>query len=76
LISSDSPILEVDTFFTFNENLMYVPRAGLELVIPAGFEKLVYYGLGENENYSDRTLSAKLGVFESTVEEQHFPYSQ
>ena len=66
--------LQIDSFFTINENLMVVPRVGLEIVTTEGFENLQYFGLGENENYTDRTMSAKLGVFESTVKEQHFPF--
>ena len=66
--------IEVDSTFNFNPNLIYVPRAGLELVTPAGYERLAYYGYGENENYSDRLLSARIGVFQSSVNEQHFPF--
>jgi len=66
--------VEVDTYFMLSPSLMYVPRAGLELITPAGFENLNYYGYGENENYSDRLLSARLGVYESTVTAQHFPF--
>ena len=53
---------------------VHIPRIGLEIVIPAGFENLAYYGRGSNESYSDRTLSAPLGVYESTVEAQHFAF--
>lgn len=67
-------VLEVDIMLKINDNLAFVPRAGVEFVLPAGFEKLTYYGLGENENYSDRVLSAYMGVFETTVSEQHFPF--
>ena len=66
--------LEADILFCISPILKYVPRAGIEWVLPAGFEKLTYYGYGENENYSDRLLSAKLGVFESTVTARHFPF--
>jgi len=66
--------LQVDSLFEINENLLYLPRVGIELVTAEGFEKLQYFGLGENENYSDRIMSARLGVFESTVSEQHFPF--
>lgn len=52
-----------------------VSRVGLELTIPAGFESVSYYGYGENENYCDRMESVRLGVYHSTVEEQHFPFS-
>ena len=66
--------LQVDSFLTLNDNLLHVPRAGLELIAPSGFEKLEYYGMGENENYSDRIMSAKMGVYTSTVSGQHFPF--
>ena len=51
-----------------------LPRVGMEMVVAEGFEALAYYGLGPNENYKDRIHSAKLGVFESSVESQHFPF--
>jgi len=51
-----------------------VPRVGLEYIVPKEFEKLEYFGLGPNENYCDRILSAYLAVHDSTVEEQHFPF--
>jgi len=70
----DHKSVEVDMYFNLNPNLGYVPRAGMELILPPGFEKLSYYGLGENENYSDRTMSAKMGIYESTVSAQHFPF--
>jgi len=66
--------IEVDYSININESYENVPRVGVELVIPEGFERLSYYGYGENENYSDRMLSAKLGVYHSTVEEQHFAF--
>lgn len=51
-----------------------VSRVGLELIMPEGFESLRYFGRGENESYSDRILSAPLGVYESTVDDEHFPF--
>ena len=51
-----------------------VPRAGLEFVVPEGFEHLDYYGRGEVENYRDRSLCAPIGLYESTVEAQHFAF--
>jgi len=66
--------IEADSYFNLNPNLIYVPRVGLEIITPAGFEKLSYYGCGENENYRDRLLSARLGVYESNVSDQHFPF--
>jgi len=70
----DGSRLEVDCSFDLNPGLIYVPRAGLELTTAAGYEKLSYYGYGENETYQDRKLSARVGVYESTVSAQHFPF--
>ena len=50
-------------------------RVGLELILPEGFEKLRYFGRGENENYCDRILSAPLGIYESTVDREHFAFN-
>jgi len=66
--------VEADTHFHLNENLLYLPRVGVELLAPTGYEDLTYYGLGENENYSDRTMSALLAVHKTTVSAQHFPF--
>jgi len=72
--SLDNCKVVVDSYFNLNKNLMYVPRVGLELIANAEFENLTYYGMGENENYSDRKMSAIMSVHESTVAQQHFPF--
>jgi beta-galactosidase len=71
----ENGFLEVETDYALNPNLMYVPRAGMEFILSSGFESLTYYSHGENESYSDRVLSAPVGVYESTVTAQHFPFS-
>jgi beta-galactosidase len=55
-------------------DLPEIPRIGMSLALPAEFEKVVYYGRGPQENYSDRCTGAYVGVYESTVDEQYFPY--
>lgn len=61
-------IVDIPTF------LPYLPRIGLEVVIPPGFEHLTWYGRGPHENYVDRKRSALIGIYHSTVDEQYFPY--
>jgi beta-galactosidase len=51
-----------------------VPRIGVELILPPGFEEMEYYGYGPVENYPDRKLAAALGVYRSTIRDQHFPF--
>ncbi len=52
----------------------HVPRVGIELVLPAGFENLAWYGRGPGENYCDRKAATLMGVYTSTVTDQHFPF--
>jgi beta-galactosidase len=66
--------LEVNTWFQIDPALKDLPRVGMEMVVPAGFEALTYFGYGPVENYRDRLEAAHLGVFESTVEGEHFPF--
>lgn len=66
--------INVRATYEINPSLIDIPRVGMEIVIPEGFESLEYYGMGPNENYRDRKHSAKLGVFAGTVENEHFPF--
>ena len=49
-------------------------RFGMQLQMPKDFEKVVYYGRGPIENYSDRKDCTDLGVYSQTVDEQFYPY--
>ena len=51
-----------------------VPRVGFALTLPRGYDALRYFGRGPLENYADRTLASWVGVHESTVAAQHFPF--
>ncbi len=57
-----------------DETLPPLPRLGLSMTLPAGFEGLAWYGRGPHENYIDRNIGAKIGVYCSTVDEQYVPY--
>lgn len=66
--------IEIKISFDLDKDIPDLPRVGTELVLPAGFEKLEYFGRGPVENYSDRKGCAVLGRFESTVEGEHFVF--
>ncbi len=66
--------IAVESQLHVDASLKDLPRIGLELQVAEGFEQLEYFGLGPVENYKDRKASAILGVFESTVSAQHFPF--
>ena len=51
-----------------------LPRFGMQMVIPGGFENFTWYGRGPQENYRDRNTGARVGAYSSTVDGQFVPY--
>lgn len=51
------------------EELVFLPRFGLKLEMPAGAEEIEYAGFGPRESYADKRRSAKKGVYLTTVDE-------
>jgi len=64
----------VDNHVLVNERLPYIPRVGVELILPAGYETLTWFGRGPHENYADRKKGAAFGLYSSSVDEQFTPY--
>ncbi|TMV46984.1 DUF4981 domain-containing protein [Paenibacillus mesophilus] len=56
------------------ENLEYLPRFGLQLVMPQGNEEVEYYGLGPHESYIDKRQSVRRGKYLLTVDDMFEPY--
>ncbi len=72
-VFGDGQVL-VENAVVIDPRMPYLPRVGLEMTLPAAFERLVWYGRGPHENYADRKLGAAVGMYESTVDEQFTPY--
>jgi hypothetical protein len=51
-----------------------LPRVGLTMRLPAGFEQFTWYGRGPHENYIDRNAGAPVGLYRSSVADQYVPY--
>ena len=51
-----------------------LPRLGVALLVPAGFETFTWLGRGPHENYVDRKAGAPVGLYRGTVDEQFVPY--
>lgn len=49
-------------------------RFGLQMPMPARYDRISYYGRGPVENYADRKSAADLGIYNQTVAEQFYPY--
>ena len=52
-------------------SLPKLPRLGMQMTLPAGFEQLTWLGPGPQETYSDRK-DAKVGLYQGTVSDQFF----
>ena len=66
--------IKVDISADIRENMMFLPRFGFELAMVGGSERLEYFGLGPDENYSDMASHVTIGHYRSTVTDQYFPY--
>lgn len=51
-----------------------LPRFGMVLQMPYSMDKSTFYGRGPIENYSDRKLSQRVGIYTQTADEQFYPY--
>jgi beta-galactosidase len=51
-----------------------LPRVGIALALPAGHDRLLWYGRGPHESYPDRARGAALGRWHGTVADQYVPY--
>lgn len=51
-----------------------VPRIGVRFRLPQAMDRLTYFGRGPEENYWDRKAGTAVGRYQSTAEQQYFPY--
>ena len=56
-------------------DLRFPHRVGTELIIPAGYEQMTWYGRGPNPTYADRKFE-RIGLFRGTVDAQWIDYSR
>ena len=69
-----SGMIALENRVVVDGRLPHLPRIGLELVLPAGFDTFSWYGRGPHENYVDRKRSASVGRYTSPVDDQFTPY--
>lgn len=50
------------------------PRVGVHLRLPGGFSGAAWFGTGPSENYPDSATAARVGRFESSVDDLVVPY--
>jgi len=59
-----------------NRELPELPRFGMQLTMPPGFDAMTWYGRGPQASYWDRKTGALVGVYEGTVDQQWVDYSR
>lgn len=52
-----------------------LPRFGMRMAMPAGFETIRWFGPGPQETYSDR-CDARVNLYQGKVDDQWFDYSE
>jgi beta-galactosidase len=50
-----------------------LPRMGMQMALPEGFDRITWHGPGPEETYSDRK-DARIGIYSGSVEEQFYPH--
>jgi beta-galactosidase len=64
----------IDTHVVPGAEVSFLPRIGLQMCLPGGYEQFTWYGRGPHETYVDRKEGAQVGVYSGTVDEQYVPY--
>ena len=67
---------EVEIEPNYNDDLAFLPVAGMTMQVPQGYEQLTWLGNGPEETYIDRWKGTTVGKWESTVTDNFFPYVQ
>ncbi len=63
-----------DTQAHVREGMPFLPRFGLQFILPAGNERLEYFGFGPHESYSDKRQSTLKSKYSGWVHDQHEDY--
>ena len=66
--------IRVDNIVDCDPLLPSLPRIGVTLRTPPGFEQVEWFGRGPGENHIDRNAGSPVGRYRGTVDEQFVPY--
>lgn len=66
--------IEFDYAFTAGLGMPDILRIGMQMAIPADYDRLEWHGIGPQETYWDRHLGAMTGVYSQSVRDDYFHY--
>ena len=74
---SGDVLISPSLHFVVNKNILpsWLPKIGVEMILPQGFENIRWYGRGPIENYNDRNNAQHVGIYNTLVDSLYFPYS-
>jgi len=75
-VFGDGEVLVDVSYQAGDKKLPELPRFGMQMTVPAGFEKMTWYGRGPSASYWDRKDGYAVGVYSGTVDEQFVDYSR
>jgi beta-galactosidase len=64
----------LDVQVKVRESAAYLPRFGLQLIMPNGNEQVEYFGYGPHESYVDKRQSVRKSKYQTTVDGMFEPY--
>jgi len=70
-IYGSGDVIVTATFTPARTNVQKMPRIGMRMTLPKGFERLTWVGPGPQETYSDRKDS-RVGLYTGAVEDQFY----
>ncbi len=73
-ICNDGSVVVTGSMDMTGRKLPELPRFGMCMELKNGYENLVYYGRGPQENYIDRCSSTFVGRYEDKVRNQYYEY--
>lgn len=73
-VTGDGKIALEITYAPLKDIPDYLPRLGLRMALPQGFDRLIWQGRGPQESYPDKKTGALIGRWETTVDATHEPY--
>jgi beta-galactosidase len=71
LVQNDGSVKVTASIDMTGRDLPELPRFGMRMQLPAGYDNLAYYGRGPWENYSDRNTSSFVGLYNDQVQNQY-----
>ena len=67
--------IRMETEYTpLTDKLPPLARIGIQMVMPAAYDRLLWYGRGIGESYPDIRMHAPVGLYECLVDDTHEPY--